>query len=240
MSAGRLPRIGIPWSGSLPAFPAPTLYLPLRTDLLDDSGNGYTNESGSVPTIDSGTSSPIGSGCASFVASSNQFLQFGDATDLDFGTGDWFIAFWAYNSSTGNTNSYPTALAKGEYQSSTGAWAFFNNRATPDGMNFGYGNPWVEGTLLTGSANFPDNTWAHIYVQRSGNTMTFRSDAVSRGTLDVTGVSFDNSHVLRVGNDLGGDAPWQGFIQDLVYCRGSVLTAGQVTALQTASYASLL
>lgn len=116
----------------------------------------------------------------------------------------------------------------------------YNNRANTSGINFAYGNPWVEGTLLTGGANFPGNTWARIYIQRSGNTITLRSDGVVRATLDVTGVNFDNSHVLRVGNDLSGGNPWHGYIQDMVYCKGSTLTAGQITDLQTSSYADLL
>jgi len=239
MIGGRHPRLGIPWAAPS-GFPAPTLYLPLRSDLLDDSTNGWTNISGSVPTIDAVEASPIGAGCADFTAASNQFLSFADDTLLDPETGDWFLAYWAYSRSIGNTTDYPAAVAKGSYQSSTGAWSMYNNRANTNGINFAYGNPWVEGTLLTGGSNFPGNTWTHIYIQRSGNTMTLRSGGTSRATLDVTGVDFDNSHVFRVGNDLSGGNPWHGFLQDVVYCKGSTLTTDQITDLQTSSYADLL
>jgi hypothetical protein len=235
MSAGRHPRIGVPWSAST-GLPAPTLWLPLRSDLLDDSANAFSNTSSSVPTIDAVEASPIGAGCADFVASSNQFLEFADNTLLDPGTDNFFITYWAYLRSIGNTTDYPATVAKGSFQSSTGAWSMYRDLATDTGLNFAYGNPWVEGTLITGGSNFPGNTWVHIYIQRSGNTMTLRSGGVSRATLDVTGVNFDSSHVFRVGNDLSGGNPWNGFIQDFVYCKGSTLTTDQIDELQTTPY----
>lgn len=239
MSAGRHPRLGIQWAAPS-GFPAPTLYLPLRSDLLDASANAFSNISGTVPTIDAVEASPIGAGCADFVAASGQRLEFADNTLLDPGTDDFFLAFWAYFRPIGSTTDYPAPVAKGNYQSSTGAWSTYLNLATGNGMNFAYGNPWVEGTLITGGSNFPGTTWVHVYIQRSVNTMTLYSSGVSRATLDVTGVDFSNSHVLRIGNDLSGSNPWNGFLQDVVYCKGSTLTTGQITDLQTSSYADLL
>lgn len=237
---GRHPRLGIQWAAPSGA-PAPSLYLPLATDLLDDSTNGFTNSSGSVPTIDSGASTPLGTGAAVFAAASNQFLEFADNTALDFGTGDWFISFWALWLSSGNTVDFPVFVSKGSYQSSTGAWSMYNNLPGTRGIYFGYGNPWVEGTLAaTGAGPFPANAFNHVYIQRSGNTMSLRTNDVARATLDVTGVNFDNSHVLRIGDDLGGGGELNGQMRDLVICKGSTLTSTQITSLQTSPYSSLL
>ncbi len=216
--------------------PSPSLYLPMRTDLLDVSDNTYSNTSGSVPVIDAEEESPIGAGCADFTASSNQYLQFADDAGLDPGTEDFFVSVWAYSRTSGNTTDYPAVLAKGSYQSSTGAWSIYNNRANVNGVNFAYGNPWVEGTLFTGGAAFPGGSWRHIYIQRSLNTLSLYTNGTLRASLDVTGVEFSSSHVLRVGNDLSGTNPWHGYLQDLVFCVGSVLTPAQIAALQTQPY----
>lgn len=217
-------------------WPVPTLWLPLRTDLLDDSVNGLTNTSVSVPTIDAGVTSPIGTGAAVFTAASNQFLQYADSNLLDFGTDDWFMAFWFQMFSTGQTNDYPGIVTKGSYQSSAGAWAMFWNRAVPNGINFASGNPWVEGVASGTGALSGNGVFAHVYVQKLGNTLSLLTNNVVRATRDVTGVNFDNSHVLRIGNDLAGGAPIGMYMQDFVLCKGSVLTPSQITALQSAPY----
>jgi hypothetical protein len=233
MSGGRHPRIGIQWAAPS-SLPAPTLWLPLTANLSDASANAFTESSPSLPSIDSGVSSPIGTGAALFESGSGgEFLNFADDPLLDLDGGDWFMSYWAR---PGAAENYPSLVSKGWYQSSTGTWVMFNNRATPNGLNFGYGNPWVEGTLLTGSTNFPDSAFTHIYIERSGNTVTLRSDGVSRATLDVTGVSWTNTHDFRLGSDGNNTNKYQGHIQDFVYCKGSTLNSTQITYLQTNPY----
>jgi hypothetical protein len=238
MIGGRYPQLGIQWAAPPSGVPAPTLYLPLRTDLLDASANAWPNASASLPTIDAIAASPIGAGCAAFAAGSSQHLAFLDDTLLDPGTGDWFVAFWAYTATSGNTSSYPCAVAKGSYQSSTGAWVIFNEYSV-SGINFAYGNPWVPGPSTGGSPVYPNNEWRHIYTQRSGDTLSMWSSAVNRGSQSVAGADFTSTHDLTIGRNLSGDY-WNGFLQDLVYCKGSVLTPAQITDLQTSSYGDLL
>jgi hypothetical protein len=232
--------------------PAPTLYLPLRTDLLDVSANGFLTTSVVPPLIEasfgdggSAGTPPLGAGAATF--SGSQFLEFADNPLLDPGTEDFFISAWVALGS-GFPTDYPAFVSKGAYQSSAGTWVMYYNQANVNGMNFAFGNPWVEGTLLTGAdpvVGFGGGfVWKRIYLDRVGNTMNLWTLSVGaapslRASLDVTGRDFTSSHVLRIGNDLTGNF-WAGAMQDFVYCKGATLTSGQLSSLRTVSYATLL
>lgn len=233
MSGGRLQRIGIPWSGG--GVPEPTLYLPFRSNITDASANAFGNISGSVPTVDALATSPLGLGAVAFDHTLGQHLAYADNALLNPGTEDFFFSFFASNVYYIGSN-YPALLTKGTYQSSTGAFGSYYALPT-DGFNFGCSNPWREATITTGTLE----VWRRFTVNKAGNTATVYINTTPSGTVDMTGIDLTNTHIMQIGRDLAGaaDGAFNGYLVDLVYCKGASLTAGQILDLQTTPYSDL-
>ena len=238
MSGGRHPRIGIPWSvGS--GYPAPTMYLPLTDDLLDDSANGFTTANTPTPIRLTSTPPPIASSYYTFVYDGGDALRYADTTLLNPGTGNFTISAFVRPTFATGMADYPAWFSKGAYQSSTGAMVGFRDRIGDGRWGVGFSNPWRE-TPTAGAASLSD-TWVRLTFVRSGNTITLYQGTSVRGTVDATGLDLTSTHVFVVGGALGdGVDNWQGGICDFVYIRGTALTVDQITALQTSTYGALL
>jgi hypothetical protein len=229
MIGGRHPRLGIQWAAPPSGVPAPTLYLPLTADLDDDSVNGFatTLVAPNIPTIVSVTS-PIASTAALF---DGQRIEYADAALLNPGTLDFSVT--AFLNATSSA-AFPQWFSKGSYQSSTGAISV--NRWEGDGnMYMGFGDPWRDAS----GGSLPLNTMRRCTIVRSGNTITFYNGTTAAGTVDATGLDLTSPSPFIVGANPSGNS-WVGHILDFAYIRGTALTTGQISSLQTATYASLL
>jgi hypothetical protein len=217
------------------SLPAPTLYLRLTTaaGTADSSANAWTVTSVGSPFIETITT-PIGSS-ALRVGSGGaaSYLEIADNSALNPGTADWSMTCFVRFSSS--DPDYPAFFSKGSYQSSAGAFAIGGNFAgSPFMVGGGISNPWRDangGSVATG-------TFYRVCAIKSGNDLDVYLGETVVATIDATGVTFTNSHVVRIAADLVGDSPnrLDGYITDIAYIVGTALTPTQITYLQTNAY----
>jgi glucose/arabinose dehydrogenase len=219
-------------------FPTPTMYLQLVDNTLDTSPNAFVPTGTPTPFRLTDPAPPIAAAFYQFDWNGGDALRYADTALLNPGTGDFTISAFVRQNFVTGVDEFPSWFSKGAFQSSTGAMAFFRNR-TAGRFGIGFSNPWREAQGATDTG--PGDTWFRITVVRSGATITLYQGTTVRGTVSATGLDLTSTHPFIVGGSLSdGAANWQGGICDFVYVRGTALTVPQITALQTATYGSLL
>ena len=161
------------------------LLLDLDSDFTDDSLGGSTH-----------TVSPYGSaqidatqkkfGAGSFISyGTPDSLTIPDSDDWDFGTGDFTIDFQIYRNGAQATCAVMSTLLVGNsgYGITMAAANTLIFRSTASGS-------WAAD--LTSSEVLPDQTWTHVAYVRSGNTLTVYQNGVSKGSVDVTGYTYNS------------------------------------------------
>ena len=185
------------------------------TDFIPASAN---------PTILSDTSSGVAlgseltklsdittEGSVSFpnITANNDCLEIADNADWTFGSGDFTMECFAYIP-TPVENKYESLAMK--YTSSDPSWfwsiysyapsttgAFANGTST---MNFYFYYNGGYNYSSTTPYTIRQNAWSHLAVVRDGNTVRLYVNGVQGNTIDVTGLTMDDSAVpLRVGVD---------------------------------------
>jgi glucose/arabinose dehydrogenase len=224
-------------SGSV-VFPAPTMYLRLDTDFADSSANAFVPTGTPTPFRLTSTPPPIAPGFHQFDWNGGDALRFANTALLNPGTGDFTISAFLRSNGAAGLGEFPAWFTKGAYQSSTGAMAFFRSQIS-EAFGVGFSNPWREAQGTGGTG--PGEVWTRLTVVRSGATITFYQGTTVRGTVSAAGLDLTSTSPFVVGGAAtDGTDNWQGGICDFVYIRGTALTIGQITALQTATYGSLL
>ncbi|MFA5318118.1 MAG: DUF2341 domain-containing protein [Patescibacteria group bacterium] len=135
---------------------------------------------------------------------SGDYLSVVDNGNFDFGTGDFAIQFWI------KRNGAQTNGDRIYYSSNPGVAGGFMIYFAADPysiyMQYNDGeNHWI------GNVPTSDGVWAHIVIERDGNTMKFYKDGVHLSALnaDVSGASFNNAdsniYIMGNGNEPAGD-----------------------------------
>jgi hypothetical protein len=131
-----------------------------------------------------------GTGSLKFNGSSD-YLLISDNTSLQFGSGDFTIESWIYNTTTSEQYVYARTA-------STGAGTIFGINST---------GKWVGAVSTNGTSNISvassasvtTNTWVHLALTRNGTTLTLWVNGVSAGTNTVTGALHNPSTSNYIG-----------------------------------------
>lgn len=150
-------------------------------------------------------------GASSFNGSSNS-LTLPDSSDFAFGTGDFTVECWAYQTTSVN---YPPIIEIGDHVNTNSA--VFVLRRADDSSFF----PTIySGGFYNGSIQVSLNTWTHIAYVRSSGSLRIYVNGVSG-----TPVSFTNNLTNSSGNSIGTSGPtfvywFPGYLQDLKIYKG--------------------
>jgi hypothetical protein len=165
------------------------------------------------------------SGGSSFFDGSGDYLSFSDATELQFGTGQFTINCWVYRVVGGAI--HPIA-SKGT--GSTG-WNLAINASSQ--LVFTHGS-----TSVTSTATVPLGTWAYISVVRTstGTSGTATYINASNATNFTCNVNFTQTNPLYVGASRDVANTFYGYIAGFEYIKGSAITPSSIpTAPPTTS-----
>jgi hypothetical protein len=159
----------------------------------------------------------------------SDYVTLPDSADWDFGTGDWTIDFRVRN--------HDVTFA------ATQIWVDVNDGDT-SGVVVGLSN--VANKIQLGLASsYSDiswtpsaDTWYHIAVVRSGNTVTVYVDGTSVGTKDATALNMSGNVGVRIGNRFAvGARYFNGYIDELRISKGIARwTADFSASLPSAEY----
>ena len=144
-----------------------------------------------------------------------QYLQVANSGDLNFGTGDFCIEFWAYKSAAGD--SYESPLSTATDGNANGG--FFLELANTRGFFFVSKGA---GIVQDSTQNPNDSSWHHWAVTRQGNTFRMFKDgsqiATATNTIDIPCVN--DLLIGRYHHPSGGTEMWNGVLQDLRIYKG--------------------
>lgn len=144
------------------------------------------------------------------------YIDTPDSADFDVGSGDFTIDFWVKRNGTGSFQAM-------FYQSSGTA---SNSSIYVEFTNLDK----LEGGVVTGTTfkdivstnTFNDTTaFHHVALVRYGNTLTLYYDGTSWGTVDVTGVTVNNSTATpKIGSYDGTQIYLNGWIDEFRFSKG--------------------
>ncbi|MDA1096958.1 MAG: LamG domain-containing protein [Chloroflexi bacterium] len=178
------------------------------TTLLDVAGaNDGTITNG--PTVRSSGAN----GAAMVFDGVDDYVTVPDDASLKFGTGDFFVAFWAKPDAV-QPDVWPVMVSKDDEQSVRQEWSLFIGQSTP--------RPRFEifhgGTGATADSNtdIDDGNWHHIVGVKTSGLLSIYVDGVLRGTKTHALGSTDKDIPLSIGNRPGSsDRAFAGGIDEV-------------------------
>ena len=192
-----------------------------------NGGNAFTDQSSAISGSGSSNSSTVQAvnvttstaashyyGSSGYFSTSTSSLSIDDSTAFDFGTGDFTIETWLYQTEQ-NTNQYYVINAKyGTNVPMTWWWATIGGTMTfyiYDSSSYGYTNANVD---------VPLNKWTHVAVTREQGTVRLYQDAVEVGSFTFSGAVNNTSHQVTIGEDDAGSYNYVGYMADTRIYKG--------------------
>ncbi len=187
-----------------------------RVLFLDEKGKTITG-SGNVVT-----SVPPRFGDASGIFDgTTDFLSVANSTDFQFGSGEFTMEAWLYLSGTPSDSKIIFNMRAGS-GTTDASYAFYY--AYPSAaLAFVYS---TDGTTLTtalGTATISANTWHHVVVQRSVNTIRFFIDGVEDTSITnsaFSGTLFNSTSAFTIGANTDGSKSLSGNIDEILITKG--------------------
>jgi len=164
-----------------------------------DEGSGQTvfdstenNNDGTIPgSAEMATSTVYGwvsgkYGSALSFDGVDDYIDCGNNSSLQFGTGDFTIGYWGKRISAVGTTEW--AITRSPYPGDTDGWRFGLNTS-----NQLYFRDLEGGVDILSSGTITQNQWEHIVAIRSGTIVTLYLNGVADGT-DTVSTDFDDTH----------------------------------------------
>ena len=128
----------------------------------------------------------------SFIGDSTSYLRIPNVSDLNFGTGDFTIEWYQYQT---DTNSFPRIFQMGDY----GGTGISIGVSIEGGMFYYWRNNSPTGVLFLSQLQYK-NTWVHFAISRaSGVTQIFMNGTIILTMGDTA--NFSSSSDLVIGNE---------------------------------------
>lgn len=156
------------------------------TTFTDESGKTWTaNGNAQIDTAQKkfGTASGLFDGDGDYVATN-------DHADWSMGSGNFTVDTWIRPSTTGQ---YAFIVAQAASDGSDISISFFINLNADDSISSGLVSGGTYYTATSSASAYSANTWAHVALVRNGNTLTQYVNGTANGSVDVTGISANNS-----------------------------------------------
>jgi hypothetical protein len=186
-----------------------------------DGSNGSTTftDSSSNALAITANGAQISTAQSKFGGASGYFdadsLSISSTSGFAFGSADFTVEFWMYPTSTSSTSFLP-----GLQFGSDGAWIVYRNGTTIE---------FYARTSSTGAWDIANgitigtvaaNTWHHVAISRSGNTVYTFLDGVAGTTASSSAALATTSSALQIGANGGGDY-YTGYLDELRITKGT-------------------
>jgi VCBS repeat-containing protein len=157
----------------------------------------------------------------SFAGTASSFLSVNSDTDLQFGTGNFTIEWWQYQT---DSNSWPRVFSVGNYPAAIGV--------SIEGGSFYY---WNGTARYVANLVSYKNTWVHFAITRQGSTLrVFRNGTQIGGDL-TDNTDYLQSGSLVIGNELtkSAGAAFGGKITNFHWLKGTAKYTSSFTVPQS-------
>ena len=143
------------------------------------------------------------------------YLSVADHSDLDFGTGDFTIEFWAYAKTSELHDGYVGKRNTGSFNNNSWRIAYNN---TYDNINLLHADS--GGDFTAAAAPAPGQSWSHYaFTRESGTLRVFKDGVLSTSATGWT-YDFSNDYDLLIGANITSDYYLDGYISNLRICKG--------------------
>jgi hypothetical protein len=189
---------------------------------LDSSTNNLSITRNGNPT--QGTFSPFSqTGWSNYFDGSGDYLTVADNAAFEFGSGDFTIECWVYNT---GTNGFIVSQQDNSTAPGSSFILFISSGAL---VGLVYYNGGSVGNI-TDPTSFPLNQWVHIALVRSSNTITLYLNGTSKGTFNISSGTLNNSsQTLAIGARNNGGDPLTGYISNLRIVKGTAVYTSNFT-----------
>jgi hypothetical protein len=189
-------------------------FIPASTDpdILPDTPSGVSYTSNLIPTTDGAISS----------GPSSTYLTLASSADFGFGTGDFTVEFFVYETSkVYGSGSNPRAFDFG------GTFQMVLLIPSDGG---GIRIDYADSTLMTSNGTLFVNKWNHISLVRSGSTLSLYINGVfDKSVSNSTNVPTPSS-TIYIGRYYGSDSGWiNGFLSNFHVVKGTALYTANFT-----------
>ncbi|NCW68661.1 MAG: LamG domain-containing protein, partial [Marivivens sp.] len=192
------------------------------TTILDSSSNNLSvtanGDAQIINTVATPFSPTVPSDGVLAFDGTGDYLRVSDNTGLTFGANNFTVECWVYNNSTGG---FRHIVGQGNAGANPISISFYFYKSNAEKLT----SIVADGAttyLAVSSGNLPLNTWTHVAFVRNDDTVTNYIDGVADGTVNVTGVTVnDSSNQLGVGSagEYLSDT-WSGYISNLRITKG--------------------
>ena len=184
---------------------------------VDASTNAHTiTENGDVTSTAFTPYHP--GGYSVYFDGTGDYLQSPSNADFGFGTGDFTVEWWAYQT---QLNSYSVIFATGYGAGGIGSHMRSNGDITVTRPGTAIDHTFAAGVTSA-------NRWYHVALVRSGTDLTCFVDGVSKGT--VTNSTNYAAGTLNIGIDgNNGSSPYKGYISDFRSVKGTAVYTSNFT-----------
>jgi VCBS repeat-containing protein len=160
-------------------------------------------------------------GSMSFAGTASSFLSINTDADLQFGTGDFTIEWWQYQT---DSNSWPRVFSMGNYPAAIGV--------SIEGGSFYYWNG--NARFIANLTGYKD-TWSHFAIARQGTTLRVFRDGTQIGSNLTDTTNYAPSSALVIGNELtkSAGAAFGGRITNFHWLKGTAKYTSSFTVPQS-------
>jgi hypothetical protein len=177
------------------------------TSFTDASSYAHTLTAVSTAQVTT-SSSKFGTGSAKFDGDTASYIDTGNATDFNFGSGQFTVELWAYYTSataTGGSGQYRSAVSKWGPEG-IDSWWFGNGNASDLGFLWSTSGVYDGTKWLSGSFVPTLNTWYHIAVDRdASNLIRIYVNGAVIASQTVTDFLYASTQTCAIGDDKGGN-----------------------------------
>jgi hypothetical protein len=210
-----------------PSFPYVSLLLS-TTALGNANNNLFVDSSGVFNPISrngnttQGSFTPYGTSWSNYFDGSGDYLNTAASSSLGL-TGDWTVEGWVYQTSTAGTQIF--LETRGSSTTGFGIYCSLTGYAGGPGA-FGYA---TNSALVANSSTvIPLNTWTHLAVTRSGNTITGYINGVSAFTYTESR-TLSSTMTYIIGADYLAGSNAYGYFSNLRVVRGTAVYTSNFT-----------
>jgi|TARA_B100000085_G_scaffold217314_1_gene201807 hypothetical protein len=187
------------------------------TDLIESNNGTLTNG----PTFSSDNGGSI------VFDGTNDYINFGSVSDVNFGTGDFAVECWFLDD--GSAPDYGGLVVNGQSGGSDTTSFQLGKRGVSGQTNrieFVRGEASGSYSIYDSTNTIQSNTWTHVIATRIGTTVKLYVNGVEVDSMTDSG-SYSNT-ALRVGVNRGAGIYWSGKISNVKLYKGKGLTETEV------------
>ena len=188
---------------------------------LDSSTNNFTITRNGNTT--QGTFSPFSqTGWSNYFDGTGDYLTIADNAAFAFGSGDFTVEFWLYNTGT-------DGFLVSQTDNSTAPGSSFLIYITSGALQtiVYYGSSFAS---ITAGSSFPLNQWTHVALVRATTTLTMYVNGASVGTTALSTNSLnDSSAAIAIGARNNGNNPITGYISNVRIVKGTAVYTANFT-----------